>query len=103
MEAARGGHASRTLPENGPDRSYGGEEFLICFPDTPLEEARNLCEELRMAVEQPAWSRMDLDNDVTMSFGVAESRPEVTASALVDVADRRLYAAENSGRNRVAG
>jgi len=82
---------------------YGGEEFLICFPDTSLEQARNLCEELRQAIEQQAWARLGLDGDVTMSFGLAESRPGLAADALVDIADRRLYAAKNSGRNRVVG
>lgn len=80
---------------------YGGEEFLICFPDTNLSQARRLCNELRAAVEQQAWSRLGLDSDVTMSFGIAESRPTDSANSLVDDADSRLYAAKNTGRNRV--
>ena len=82
---------------------YGGEEFLVSFPDTSLEQARRLCEALRQAVERQAWARLGLDGDVTMSFGLAESQPGLTADALIDVADRRLYAAKNSGRNRVVG
>jgi diguanylate cyclase (GGDEF)-like protein len=82
---------------------YGGEEFLICFPDTTLNGARQLCDELRLAIEQQAWSRLGLDSDVTMSFGVAQSRRDLTSNAIVDIADQRLYAAKNSGRNRVVG
>lgn len=80
---------------------YGGEEFLICFPDTTLSQARKLCNELRATIEQQPWSRLGLESDVTMSFGIAESRPAISARALVDDADNRLYAAKNSGRNRV--
>jgi diguanylate cyclase (GGDEF)-like protein len=80
---------------------YGGEEFLICFPDTSLRQAQRLCNELRAAVEQQAWSRLGLASDVTMSFGIAESRPAISATDLVDDADNRLYAAKNTGRNRV--
>ena len=80
---------------------YGGEEFLICFPDANLDSAHRLCNELRLAVEQQAWSSLGLKGRVTMSFGVAQSRPELTADELVDIADRRLYAAKHSGRNQV--
>ncbi|HSG63596.1 MAG TPA: GGDEF domain-containing protein [Gammaproteobacteria bacterium] len=80
---------------------YGGEEFLICFPDTSLGQAQRLCNELRIAIEQQAWSRLGLKAGVTMSFGIAESRPTISASELVDDADNRLYAAKNTGRNRV--
>lgn len=80
---------------------YGGEEFLICFPDTSLRQAQRLCDELRTAVERQAWSRLGLRSNVTMSFGIAESRPAISAGDLVDDADNRLYAAKNTGRNRV--
>jgi diguanylate cyclase (GGDEF)-like protein len=80
---------------------YGGEEFLICFPDAGLDSAHRLCNELRLAVERQAWSSLGLKGRVTMSFGVAQSRPDLTADELVDIADRRLYAAKHSGRNQV--
>jgi diguanylate cyclase (GGDEF)-like protein len=82
---------------------YGGDEFLICFPDTPIDRARTLCNELRVAVEKQPWSRLGLDSDVTMSFGIAECGEDDTVSTLIDCADHRLYAAKNTGRNRVVG
>jgi diguanylate cyclase (GGDEF)-like protein len=81
---------------------YGGEEFLICFPDTTLPEARKLCEELRTAVEAHDWSRLGLSHAVTISFGVAERRSDLSASSLVHSADLCLYAAKDAGRNLVA-
>jgi diguanylate cyclase (GGDEF)-like protein len=80
---------------------YGGEEFLICFPHTDLRHARALCEQLRSAVENARWSEAGLAVDVTLSFGIAEHRAEAAPGALLDRADRQLYAAKNSGRNRV--
>lgn len=82
---------------------YGGDEFLICFPDTPIDRARSLCDELRQVIEQQPWSQLGLDHNVTMSFGVAEFGEDDTISTLIDSADHRLYAAKNTGRNRVVG
>ncbi len=80
---------------------YGGEEFLICFPDATLDTAFKLCEELRLAVEQQDWSSLGLQSSVTMSVGLAQSRPELDANEIVNIADQRLYAAKKSGRNLV--
>jgi diguanylate cyclase (GGDEF)-like protein len=80
---------------------YGGEEFLICFPDTSLAQSQTLCEELRGAVERHDWARVGLARAVTISFGIAESRPELSVSTLVHTADLRLYAAKHAGRNLV--
>ena len=80
---------------------YGGEEFLICFPETGIEQANAICETLRAAVAGHDWRAIGLKLPVTISFGVAESRDELGAEALVEEADVRLYEAKNAGRNRV--
>src|SRR5690606_17855929 len=80
---------------------YGGEEFLICFPHTTLLEARTLCEDLRRAVEASDWRGFGVAGGVTISFGIAEHRPNGSVDALLRRADRQLYAAKNSGRNLV--
>ncbi len=80
---------------------YGGEEFLICFPHTDLYQAQALCEELRVAVESGDWRGFGLAAGVTISFGIAELRADSSAGALLDRADRHLYAAKNRGRNLV--
>ena len=80
---------------------YGGEEFLICFPETDAAQANALCETLRAAIEHDDWSRLKLTMPVTISFGVAQSRPEQSLRDLLDAADLRLYEAKNKGRNLV--
>jgi diguanylate cyclase (GGDEF)-like protein len=80
---------------------YGGEEFLICLPNTELREARLLCEEFRTAVQSANWAQLGLAAGVTISFGIAEYKADSSADRLVSRADHLLYAAKNSGRNRV--
>jgi diguanylate cyclase (GGDEF)-like protein len=80
---------------------YGGEEFLFCFPGTSLPEAMALCETLRAAVAAADWSGLGLAHGVTISFGLASIRGESTLESLLREADERLYAAKNTGRNRV--
>ena len=79
---------------------YGGEEFLILLPDTPLEGAVVLAEKLRNEVE--LVSVPGVDRAITASFGVA-SFPADTPDGdmLVRMADRALYAAKALGRNCV--
>ena len=79
---------------------YGGEEFLVLLPDTPLDGAVVLAEKLRqdlMLVEVPG-----VDRSVTASFGVAcfpTDAPD--GEMLLRIADRALYAAKSRGRNCV--
>lgn len=80
---------------------YGGEEFLICFPHTDAERARQLCEDLRAAVAEASWSELGLAGAVTISFGVAELRSGGAREALLAEADLRLYRAKQRGRNLV--
>jgi diguanylate cyclase (GGDEF)-like protein len=80
---------------------YGGEEFLICFPHTDLQQARALCEALRAAVENGNWSQLGLAAGVTISFGIAEYRTDLSPDRLLNAADVQLYAAKNAGRNLV--
>ncbi|MEV6635767.1 diguanylate cyclase [Actinoplanes sp. NPDC051470] len=76
---------------------YGGEEFAILFRDLREPEALMVAERIRRTVEQYPWDTVAADLKVTVSIGVA-SGPDRLA-----VADRRLYAAKNSGRYRVIG
>jgi diguanylate cyclase (GGDEF)-like protein len=80
---------------------YGGEEFLLCFPRTELREALALCEQLRADVAGADWSDLQLAGSVTLSFGLATRRADSTLESLLRLADERLYAAKNAGRNRV--
>jgi diguanylate cyclase (GGDEF)-like protein len=84
---------------------YGGEEFLLCFPDAGIEVAAQICSKLRAAVEVAQWSSIaeDVGADfvITLSFGIAQARPDSRSATLLGEADSRLYQAKNRGRNRV--
>jgi diguanylate cyclase (GGDEF)-like protein/PAS domain S-box-containing protein len=77
---------------------WGGEEFLIITPSTPLEQGRQFAEKLRRAIaSHPAGASVR----VTASFGVAEYRDGDTLERLTERVDRALYRAKDLGRNRV--
>jgi diguanylate cyclase (GGDEF)-like protein len=76
---------------------WGGEEFLVCAPDTDLLGATILGEKLRQAVEA---TNFDLDYQVTISLGCAELGEDPFNIALAR-ADMHLYFAKSKGRNQV--
>ncbi len=79
---------------------YGPDAFLIALPNTPLTEAAAFAERLRLTVERYDWHSLDRRLRVTISLGVADVRSE-SAEEVVDIADRRLYAAKLGGCNQV--
>jgi diguanylate cyclase (GGDEF)-like protein len=81
---------------------YGGEEFLILLPETPLEGAHRAAETLRRELAEMEIHWSDRVVRVTSSFGVACARPnEIDPTPLVARADEALYRAKREGRNRV--
>jgi diguanylate cyclase (GGDEF)-like protein len=86
---------------------YGGEEFVVVARETALDGARSLGERIRRAVEKSrcAWQGHDLGVTVSIgvavSAGLAEFGPGRAERELIEAADRALYVAKQSGRNRV--
>jgi diguanylate cyclase (GGDEF)-like protein len=84
---------------------YGGEEFLILLPNTDTQGAAIIAERIRSEIDALTikFLESDLAAHVTMSFGVAATKPHEGSSAkhLVSVADEALYRAKDQGRNRV--
>ena len=81
---------------------YGGEEFLVLLPETPLHGARRVAETLRREIaERPVpWAGEGLT--VTASFGLAQTMPgEVNVQSVIARADQALYRAKDDGRNCV--
>jgi diguanylate cyclase len=82
---------------------FGGEEFAIVLPNTPVGNASFLVERIQRAMARIAWrsadSRHDIGN-VTASFGIAEIREDETGDSLIKRTDRMLYNAKKNGRNR---
>lgn len=79
---------------------YGGEEFTILLPNTSVQDAAELAERLRFAIETQPFSHRDAPVRITCSFGVANLRGPVPPS-VIELADEALYRAKHSGRNRV--
>jgi len=77
---------------------YGGEEFAVILPQTGSTGALTLAERLHASLSAVAWSA----RPVTASIGAATLLPGMmTEDDLVSAADRALYAAKTTGRNRV--
>ena len=84
---------------------YGGEEMMGVLTGADLDMARGIAERIRIKVAARKLSRRSTGEDlgrITVSIGVAEFRPGEAMSALVERADRALYAAKSDGRNRTA-
>ncbi|HDZ07978.1 sensor domain-containing diguanylate cyclase [Pseudohongiella sp.] len=77
---------------------WGGEEFVILAPETPLAEAAQLSERLRQRL---AFFQHPEVGQVTASFGVTELASEQSERDFINHADQALYAAKGAGRNRV--
>lgn len=77
---------------------WGGEEFAVITPCTPISGAEVLAEAMRRVVADEPF---DLVGRVTVSLGVAQLSPEETAEQWVSRADRVMYEAKRSGRNCV--
>jgi two-component system, cell cycle response regulator len=84
---------------------YGGEEFILVLPETDLEGAKTLSERLRLEIEREKVTFENRNIRVTASFGVvglsSETEDDTTAEILISQADRLLYKAKESGRNRI--
>ena len=85
---------------------YGGEEFVSMLPETAKEGALQYAELLRKKVEKQTFRDHEGQplGNVTISLGVAAFPTDATDSkTLIERADRALYQAKESGRNRVCG
>ena len=83
---------------------YGGEEFVVVMPDTPIELAASVAERLRAIVEdKPFYVRsIDRELSITASLGIATSSGAFGApDEILKHADKALYEAKHPGRNRV--
>jgi diguanylate cyclase len=81
---------------------YGGEEFLLCLPATPMREAEQVVERVREGLSKrvillPEGQPMQ----VTASFGLAPLSADITVDEAIAHADLALLEAKQSGRNRL--
>jgi diguanylate cyclase (GGDEF)-like protein len=96
------GQMMKTIRTSDSAFRYGGEELALLLPGCMKEQARDVAEKVRLAVED-SWTRRGAAGPrLTVSIGVATSPEDArVARALVDAADGALYAAKAKGRNCV--
>jgi diguanylate cyclase (GGDEF)-like protein len=78
---------------------WGGEEFAILTPETPLDGAIKLADKLRSKIESHDFSEPE---KITTSFGVTTLKKGDNTISFINRADEALYRAKEGGRNQVA-
>lgn len=79
---------------------FGGEEFVLLMPETNLDNAMVATEHLRKAVEATEFHFRGSRVPITISCGVSEFGQGDSSEQVFERADKALYQAKNSGRNR---
>ena len=101
MLASLGGLLDREVRRPYSAYRYGGEEFVVLVPESPIDSLLVLAERLRVAFSTLQDTEAGAQ---TVSIGVAVGEPgadSVESPALFEAADRAVYRAKASGRNRV--
>lgn len=80
---------------------YGGEEFMITLPGSSKDSAVMIAERIRESMGKQVFEFEDQEIFVTVSIGVATIGEDDTLTELIERADKALYDAKSSGRNRV--
>jgi diguanylate cyclase (GGDEF)-like protein len=94
----------RNLRESDVFARVGGEEFVVLLPNTSEEGAVDFAERLRAALQAISPLALDVDAQISASFGVVEfdrGSDDPTGENLIAAADATLYNAKWLGRNRV--
>ena len=100
--AAVGSRMNDVLRDSDLKCRYGGEEFMIVLPETPVAGAQRVAEILRVEIEKHPIQAEDQSLFVTASFGLTTAiMNEIDPNAVIGRADAALYAAKEGGRNRV--
>ncbi|WP_110686479.1 GGDEF domain-containing protein [Salinicola aestuarinus] len=90
-----------TLRRDDAVGRVGGEEFLALLPGASRAQALEITQRIRDRLAQEACCFDGQMLPVTLSMGIAQSTDAQSLHALIELADRRLYAAKSGGRDRV--
>ena len=80
---------------------WGGEEFILAFPETDLAGAMETIEKLRKKIAEDPAVYEDQPIPVTLTFGIARCNPEESLENCINRADTALYKGKEAGRDRV--
>jgi diguanylate cyclase len=93
---------SRNVKGKDTVARYGGEEFALILPETSLENAVSVAQQIKRQLETQRWAQKrdgHVLDSVTASFGVAQLQPRETKDVLLQRTDKKLYDAKHKGRN----
>jgi diguanylate cyclase (GGDEF)-like protein len=77
---------------------WGGEEFVILLPNTGNDQAAEMAERMRIAIEKITCSEC---GNITCSFGIATLRKNESTDSFIKRGDKLLYEAKRCGKNKV--
>ena len=91
----------RTLRQEDFIGRFGGEEFLVILPETGLDAAEATGQRLCLAANEAIIEELPVNYPLSVSIGVTEYKQGEKLEETIQRADRALYEAKASGRNRV--
>ncbi len=80
---------------------YGGEEFVVIFPETSIVDAVQVCETMRKRIETYFWHEIVSELKITMSMGLCADTSLESVESMLKQADKKLYNAKAAGRNNL--
>ena len=80
---------------------FGGEEFIILLPDTPLPDAQKAMIRLQRELTRRIFLHENEKVLITFSAGVTDFRPDDNQATVTRRADEAMYQAKKTGKNRV--
>ena len=90
------------MSSKGLASRFGGDEFMAFLPNTPVDKAKEIAEEIRRNVEQHNYEKDNTRFSLTISIGLAMLKENDTPETFFKRADDALYISKKSGRNRVS-
>ncbi len=93
--------AQRSLRSSDLLGRWGGEEFVVVFPDTTTEQARIALERVRESLRSTDFTSIDANLRITFSGGLVEVLPTETIEAAIERSDQAMYRAKTNGRDRI--
>ncbi len=85
---------------------YGGEEFLLCLPDTRVDDAKTIMDRIReeltaQSIDIVGPTNQPLSLSITASFGISSISKGHPTTEAIETADLAMYEAKEAGRNQV--
>jgi diguanylate cyclase (GGDEF)-like protein len=80
---------------------YGGEEFIVCLPDTDLETCITIANRLKEEIARTIITYDNYSFSITASLGIAVHNKDTNLETLINQADNAMYKAKDNGRNQV--